>query len=390
VISALSYALDLTEGALPGHALRSCLLGIRIATELNLGEQQTNSLYFALLLKDAGRSNHARRIAGGARIMCKLGLGLDAVEAVHSLEERWDGGGQPDALKGEQIPLLSRIGAVAEHLDVFSGERGIAAAISSLIERSGTWFDPELVRVAVSLHHRGTLWTNCLPSASQEDSRRAVLDLDAGKRHLLQNGQIDHICEAFAEVVDAKSHFTFRHSMSVADTAYGIARRMGLPSHRVQLVRRAALLHDIGKLSLSNSILDKTTQLNETEWEAVYQHPRLTRQILERVGAFREMAVIAGEHHEKLDGSGYPNRLMALDLSLESRIVAVADVYGALSEDRPYRAGLEPQQIVSILTRLAPKKLDGDCVDVLVTMLAEESFVRFKPVLEESTTQIYA
>ncbi len=321
--------------------------------------------------------------------MCNLGLGYEAVEAVYSLKERWDGGGQPDALKGEQIPLLSRICAVAEHLDVFSGKRGIAAAISSLIEHSGTWFDPELVRVAVSLHRRGILWTNCLPSASHEDSRQAVLDLDAGKS-LLQNGQIDHICEAFAEVVDAKSHFTFRHSMSVADTAYGIARRMGLPWDRVQLVRRAALLHDLGKLSLSNSILDKTTQLNKTEWDAVYQHPRLSRQILERVSAFREMAIIAGEHHEKLDGTGYPDRLMAPDLSLESRIVTVADVYGALSEDRPYRAGLEPHQAVSILTKLSPKKLDGDCVDVLVTMLAEESLARFKPVLDEAATQVFA
>jgi putative nucleotidyltransferase with HDIG domain len=365
---------------------------MRIATELKLSERQTSSLYFALLLKDVGRSSYsnARRVTGSARIVRKLGLDHAAVEAVHSLEERWDGGGHPDALCGEQIPLLSRICAVAEHLDVVSGERGIVFAISSLIERSGTWFDPELVRVALSLQLRGTLWTNCLPSASQEDSRRAVLDLDAGQLHTLGNGQIDQICEAFAEVVDAKSHFTFRHSIGVADTAYGIARRMRLPSDRVKLVRRAALLHDIGKLSLSNAILDKTTKLDQAEWDAVYQHPRLTRQILERVGAFREMAIIAGEHHEKLDGTGYPNRLMAPDLSLESRIVAVADVYGALSEDRPYRPGLEPQHIVSILTRLAPKKLDGDCVDALIMMLAEESFVSFKPALEEAATQVCA
>lgn len=389
VISALSYALDLTEGALPGHALRSCLLGMRIATHLNLSHQQTSSLYFALLLKDVGRSSSSseRQVTGGAGIVRKLGLDHAAVEAVHSLDERWDGAGHPDALRGDEIPLLSRICAVAGHLDVFSGERGIAAAISSLREHSGTWFDPELVRVAVSLDRRGVLWTNCLPSVTQEDSRRAVLDLDAGRQHTLGNGQIDQICEAFAEVVDAKSHFTFRHSIGVADTAYGIARQMRLPVDRVKLVRRAALLHDIGKLSLSNSILDKTTQLDKTEWDAVYQHPQLTRQILERVAAFQEMAIIAGEHHEKLDGTGYPNRLMAPDLSLESRIVAVADVYGALSEDRPYRPGLEPQQIVSILTRLAPKKLDGDCVDALIAMLAEESFV---PGLEHAAAQVCA
>jgi putative nucleotidyltransferase with HDIG domain len=382
VISALSYALDLTEGVVPGHALRSCLLGMRIATELNLGEQQTSSLYFALLLKDLGCCSNTGRIAGSARIMSKLGLGRATVQAVHSLGERWDGKGHPDALKGEQIPLLSRICAVAQYLDVCSGKCGVAKAITMLAERSGTWFDPELVRLALSLYRRGDLWRDCLPFVSQEDSRRAVLDLDAGRQHTLESGRVDQICEAFAEVVDAKSPFTFRHSLGVADTAYEIARQMGLASDRVQLVRRAALLHDIGKLSLSNSILDKTTHLSETEWEAVYRHPRLTRQILERVRAFQEMAIIAGEHHEKLDGSGYPNRLMATDLSLESRIVAVADVYGALSEDRPYRMGLGSEQIVSILAKLAPRKLDGDCVDALVTIIADQSVVGFEPVPE--------
>ena len=397
VISALSFALDLTEGAVWGHALRSCLLGMRIADEIRLPEEKRNSLYFALLLKDVGWSSNATRMCEidriariirngvtqhanneeiiglrcdrGASIVSKLGLGVDTAEAVRSLDEHWDGDGYPDSLRGEQISLLARICAVAQHLDVFSAGRGIQAAMSTLVERSGTWFDPELVRVAVLLHRRGTLWANCLATDSQDDTRQAVLDMDSGRRHRLEAGRIDQICEAFADVVDAKSHFTFRHSMGVADAAYGIARGMGLAPDRVQLVRRAALLHDIGKLSVSNSILDKTTQLNEAEWKAVQQHPGLTRQILERVGPFREMAVIAGEHHEKLDGSGYPNRLLAPELSLESRIIAVADVYGALSEDRPYRAGLELEQIIAIMSKLVPRQLDGACFEVLVSLM---------------------
>ena len=159
--------------------------------------------------------------------------------------------------------------------------------------------------------------------------------------------------------------------MGVAEAAFGIANRLGLSADRVQVVRRAALLHDIGKLSVSNSILDKAGALTEQEWKSVHQHPGMTRQILERVGPFREIAVIAGEHHEKLDGSGYPHRLMAPDLSIEARIVAVADVYGALSEDRPYRAGMMVDEIVSIMGKLAPLKLDGDCVEALVSLLYE-------------------
>jgi putative nucleotidyltransferase with HDIG domain len=458
IISALSYALDLTEGAVHGHALRSCLMGMRIAEEAKVPSDQTSGLYFALLLKDIGCSSNASRLcqivggddramkagvrfedwtrphrpnlatlkllwknvlpsAGaaakvarilhigltqhrnnqemvglrsdrGASIITKLGMGEFAAEAVRSLHEHWDGSGYPDSVKGEQIPLLARICAVAQHLDIFSAGRGSQNAIDTLVERSGTWFDPQLVRIALSLHRRGTLWTNCSPGDREEDTRQAVLDLDAGTRHKLEPGQVDQICEAFADVVDAKSHFTFSHSMGVADAALGIAETMGLPAHRVQLVRRAALLHDIGKLSVSNAILDKRSVLSANEWKAVHQHPRITRLILERVRSFREMAVIAGEHHEKLDGSGYPDRLTARDLSLESRIIAVADVFGALSEDRPYRAGLKLEDTLSIMTKFASHQLDGDCFDALVCWASNEPSPAFSPALHRAASSL--
>ena len=451
IISALSYALDLTEGAVRGHALRTCLLGMRIAEEAKLPSDQTSGLYFALLLKDIGCSSNASRLcqivggderaikAGvkfedwtkphkpnlstlkllwknvlpessaaekvarilrigltqhknnqemislrcdrGASIVTKLGMGAFAAEAVRRLDEHWDGSGYPDSMKGEQIPLLARICAVAQHLDVFSADRGAREAIDTLKKRSGTWFDPQLVRIAVSLHRRGALWANCSPSDSEEDTRQAVLDLDSGARHKLEPGQVDQICEAFADVVDAKSPFTFRHSMGVADAALGIAETMGLPADRIQLVRRAALLHDIGKLSVSNSILDKSTKLNATEWESVHRHPTLTRLILERIRSLREMAIIAGEHHEKLDGSGYPEKLTARDLSLESRIIAVADVFAALTEDRPYRPGVNLKDTLSIMTKSVPHQLDGGCFDALVSMASNGRGQTFYPEL---------
>jgi putative nucleotidyltransferase with HDIG domain len=458
IISALSYALDLTEGAVHGHALRSCLLGMRIAEEARLPSDQISSLYFALLLKDIGCSNNASRMceivggddravkAGvkfedwtkphrpnlstlkllwknvlpgsgpaakiarilhigatqhrnneemislrcdrGASIISKLGMGALAAEAVRSLDEHWDGSGYPDSVKGEQIPLLARICSVAQHLDIFSAGHGAKSAVATLQERSGTWFDPSLVRIALSLHRRGALWGQCLPNDSEEDTRQAVLDLDGDRRRKLEPGQIDQICEAFADVVDAKSHFTYRHSIGVADAAFGIAQTLRLSPDRVQMVRRAALLHDIGKLGVSNTILDKSGQLSSSEWDAVYEHPTMTRRILERVGPFREMAVIAGEHHEKLDGSGYPNKLMEEDLSLESRIIAVADVYGALSEDRPYRPGMKLDQTVSIMKKLVPRQLDEDCFEAVVSHASGRRGMAFVPELGASGAEL--
>jgi putative nucleotidyltransferase with HDIG domain len=440
ILSALSFALDLTEGAVHGHAVRSCLLGMRIAQEAQIEAREMVDLYYALLLKDIGCSSNAARmcqIVGGddrvmksaaklmdwtkprtpklstlqllwktvlpeasaakriahivemgrtqhennkamitmrcdrgAHIMRKLELGERAAEAVRCLDEHWDGSGYPDGLRGEEAPRLARILAIAQHLDVFSTAKSPQVAIDVLRERSGRWFDPELVHVAIALHRRGALWTTCLASDDTHETQQAAVDLGPGTSIYLGRERIDQICEAFADVVDAKSPYTFRHSMGVTDAAVSIAQKMGLRSEQIDFVRRAALLHDIGKLAVSNSILDKAGKLNESEWKAVREHPGQTRRILERVSAFQELAVVAGEHHEKLDGSGYPNGLSARQLSLESRIIAVADVYGALSEDRPYRAGLSIEKIAAIMKSELPNRLDADCFEALMAGVA--------------------
>ncbi len=442
IISALSFALDLTEGAVPGHALRSCILGMRIARHAGLSHDELNDLYYALLLKDVGCSSNAARMcqivggddraikAGvkledwtqpnkpslstlkllwgtvlpegnfaerlariakigatqhsnnaemiglrcdrGASIIRKIGLREETAQAVFSLDEHWNGSGYPHRLTGETISLLARISCIAQHLDVFASETSPENAIAVLIERSGRWFDPELVLVAVSLHTDQSLWTDCLASIPEAQVRAAVLALEPVESLELGAEQIDRVCEAFSDVVDAKSPFTSRHSRGVAEAADAIAIVLGYSEERMQMVHRAALLHDLGKLRVPNSILDKPGKLTNEEFMVVKEHPALTQQILARIPAFREMSVIAGAHHEKLDGTGYPNKLVASDLSPEARIIAVADVYAALSEERPYRVSLDLSQVSAIMTKDIPHKLDAECYDALIFALSHE------------------
>jgi putative nucleotidyltransferase with HDIG domain len=307
----------------------------------------------------------------GASIVRKIGMSEQTALAVRALDEHWDGSGYPDRSIGTAIPPLARVMAVAQHLDVFALERGPATAMQVLRERTGRWFDPEVVKAAESLHRKGALWMDCLPTSnhspmqSQRFARSAVLDLAPPQIAGTSASHIDSICEAFAEVVDAKSHYTFSHSMGVTSVASAIGGVMGLNPDRQQLLHRAALLHDLGKLRVPNSILDKPGKLDADEWSVMREHPALTASILRRVKQFHELAAIAGAHHEKLDGSGYPNQLRAEELPLEARILTVADMYGALVEDRPYRAGFSHEQALEIMMREGTSKLDADCFAAL-------------------------
>ncbi len=444
ILVTLSFALDLTEGAVPGHAIRSCLMAVRIALAAGLDTRGISDLYHACLLKDAGCSSNSARMcqivggddrvvkAGakladwtrplrpkvstikllwhqvlpgaskfkkgarivkiaadqhrnnrelidlrcdrGAMIVRKLGLGTEAGAGVRHLDEHWDGGGYPSGLKGSNIPVISRLMAIAQHLDAFCMDQGPEAAINTLIERSGRWFDPDLTAAAVALDKARKLFLYCLPDESVKTARTAILALNPHTETRLSALDIDAICETFADVVDAKSPFTYQHSMGVMDAAVSIGTVLGLPGHRMQVLRRAALLHDVGKLGISNTILDKPGKLTDVEFGIVKTHPGLSAEILGHIGAFRELALMTGEHHEKLDGSGYPNGLRAKDLSLESRLLAVADIYGALSEKRPYREALAPPQITAIMERDVPSKLDGECYEALRTVMANATF----------------
>jgi putative nucleotidyltransferase with HDIG domain len=435
IVSALSFALDLTEDAVPGHAVRSCLLGMRIGRELGLTEDQLCDLYYALLLKDIGCSSNAARMcqilggddrkakrevktvdwtrptaagvkliwknalphAGkwerfqrliwlglkqdhynaemiglrcerGANIVRKIGLSEACAEAIHSLDEHWNGSGYPQRSRGEAIPVLARVLNIAQHLDVFASEQGRERAVETLNERSGSWFDPEIVRVAASLHRRDALWTGC----GTPDERNLAMELEPGSVRMIEADQVDRVCEAFADVVDAKSSCTYRHSLGVTEVAEALSLQMGLSSSRRRLVYRAALLHDLGKLRVPNSILDKPGKLDDAEWLVMREHPALSQQILERIPSFASIASIAGRHHEKLDGTGYPNRIKGDALSLEDRIVGIADFYGALSEDRPYRKAMPTEQIFAILREEVPHRFDGDCFDALLELVSKQ------------------
>jgi putative nucleotidyltransferase with HDIG domain len=220
-----------------------------------------------------------------------------------------------------------------------------------------------LVDATLSLCKSGKLWEDL----GKEDLIEHVLALEPTDRRLgADDKTIDAICLAFAEIIDSKTPFTYRHSVGVAEAASDIARHIGLGGGELRKLRRAALLHDIGKLGVSNAILEKPGKLTAEEFSQVRQHPYHTYEILRRIPAFSDFSYDAALHHERLNGKGYWQGLMADALSLPARILAVADVFDALSAKRPYRDALPLEKVFSMMREDAPHALDWLCLDALM------------------------
>jgi HD-GYP domain-containing protein (c-di-GMP phosphodiesterase class II) len=432
IISALSFALDVTEGQPAGHAARSCAIGMRIAAVAGVPEADLSSLYYALLLKDAGCSANAaavcsifgsddraykadrksadhrnkrtnavlafrnlepekslgRRLASlaslakraegatqelygvrcerGAQIARMIELPESTAAAIMALDEHWDGGGVPLGLRGTDIPLAARIMALAQVAEVYLASDGVDAALDVAAKRAGRWFDPELVAALLTTRGDTAFW-----GALSGDAVAVAGGFEPADRVLMADeAGLDRVAEAFAAIVDAKSPFTGRHSARVAEVAVGVAHTLALPAERIRDLRRAALLHDIGKLGVSNLVLDKPGKLDDAEWAAMRRHPELTVRILERVPPFRHFALDAGAHHERLDGRGYHLGLTAERLGWMPRTLAVADVFEALTADRPYRAALTAEEALQIMRRDRGSAFSAEHLDALETWVA--------------------
>jgi HD-GYP domain-containing protein (c-di-GMP phosphodiesterase class II) len=426
LVAALTLGIDLGFGQPMEHVLRQCLIALRLAERHDLDEEARASVYYTALLinvachSDAheqakwfgddialksGKYDHelgsVRAAAAGLRMLgsgkaplhrfrvglefmlsgrhevehmiaqhaklaqvlaAELELSDDVVAALGGAYEQWNGRGWPGELEGEEIPIAARLAQLAEFIEVAYRVGGLDAAMTLARKRSGTQFDPALAAL-VSTDAEGIL-----RGLDSVGTWEAVIGAEPALAVVLSDERFDAALAAIANFVDLKSPYLLGHSRAVADLAAVAGAELGLSDDEARTLRRAGLVHDFGRLGVSNAIWDKRGPLGTGEWERVRTHPYLTERMLHDSEALAPLGAIAVQQRECLDGSGYPRGLSGNVISRSARILGAADAYQAMREPRPYRAQLSADEAAAQLRAgVEAGRLDAAAVDAVLS-----------------------
>lgn len=430
LLAGLSIAIDLGFGLRPETAMRSCLAATRLARAHGLAEVEVRESFFASLLlhvgcpgfshetaslfgnehavtRAAARTNLAdpadyertlipeatrdlppreRRVvtellvregaAFGARydtascevgrfVARRLGLGDGVEQALFEVAEWWDGGGAPRGLHEEEISVGARVAHLAADAQVLVDLGGVEAAVEGLRARAGSVLDPVLVETFV-LNAREIL-------DSAGDPRERLLEEEPQPTEERVGSELAAIAAVFGDLADLKFPALHGHSTGVGVLAASAARGLRLDERTCADIEVAGYLHDLGRLAISNAIWEKPKPLTSAEWEQVRMHPYHSERILATSATLEALAPLAGMHHERLDGSGYHRGCNAREQSVAVRVLAAADVYQAMTQDRPHRARLTGEGAADELTRAArASTLDGDCVAAVLEAAGQD------------------
>jgi HD-GYP domain-containing protein (c-di-GMP phosphodiesterase class II) len=427
LVALLSLGTDLGLGQPMEHMIRACLIALRLGEQLGLGEAERGVLFYSGLLAwvgchtdayeqakwfgddttlkrdahyayDMGKVGPAltfmlRHIGGperslaqrvrvglafageGRRVLLalaenhylatdelveRLGLGDDVRAALRQTYERWDGKG-PYGMSGEEIDLTSRLINLADVVEVFGRTGGVEGAVVVARDRRGTQFDPDLVD---AFCERADILLSEVDATPSWDAVIAAEPALAGE---LDGDELEGALAAIGEFSELKSAWTMGHSRGVAELAAEAGRRFGLPASELVTLRRAACVHDVGRLGVPNTIWDKPGPLSPSELERVRLHPYLSERMLAFSPVLAPLGALAVLHHERLDGSGYPRGLAADGLSPAGRLLAAADAYHAMTEPRPYRGPLTAGEAAAELRReVAQGRIDGGAADAVL------------------------
>lgn len=389
----LSDALDLISPMLVNHHKQVAYAAFNIGMELGLSPEQRYELIMAGMLHDVGALSLKERMNTlnfefqhpykhaeiGYALLKKFQPLSKVATLVRYHHVPWEGGKGSQFME-QSVPLGSHILHLADRLAVLmrKDQEPIGQAdeiCNTLREHSGKMFMPDLVDALMKLASRAHFWLDIAsPSITLILSRQMSSGLPTIELNL---DELLNLANLFSHVIDFRSSFTATHSSGVATIAEWLAKFIGFSEGECKMMKIAGYLHDLGKLAVPTEILEKPTKLTEDEFNIIKSHTYYTYRVLENIEELDTINMWASFHHERLDGSGYPFGIKGDDMPLGSRIMAVADVFTAITEDRPYRKGMAPERALKILKQMADNSaLDSNVVSVLEVHIDEVNFAR--------------
>ncbi len=437
LLCALSFATGLGLGERLDHGLKSAYIGLQVADVLSLPHEDREAVFYGALLKDVGctacsagfaaffpddelvprldfmlvdPSKFSDIVAWMSRnvpvdaqlptritkllsffVQCgpvvkealrghceiaelfarRLGFPEYVQRTLRFQWERWDGKGMAYGLKGNEVPVAARILHAAQMLEFTHGFAGPEAARTLTRERRGNRFDPEVAGAFLDVSERTDFWKEL----EHEQAQATILAMKpATSADRITEDQTDVVCEAVADFIDIKTRETWHHSSIVAEVAVGVGYRLGLEPAEQTKLRRAALVHDVGKVAIPYGILTKADHLSASEWEQFRLHPYYTERVLDRVESLRELAPAAAAHQEWVNGQGYHRQLTGEQIPLNGRVLAVADTYARLA--RPQDEQVERRDVLRRMRSLVGTQFDEACYEALVESVTGESRVK--------------
>ncbi|MEW6086951.1 MAG: HD domain-containing phosphohydrolase [bacterium] len=391
LILCLSNTIDLVSSIMVNHHQRVAYIALSIAEELGLSSEEINELVLAGILHDAGALSLQQRMDALSFEIEKphqhAETGYRLLESFTPLSKEallikyhhvpWEEGGGEE-FHGEKVPLGSHILHLSDRIDVLiDREEDILGQVKGIYnrieEQSVKMFMPELVDAFKSLSRKEYFWLDTvshgITSVLRRNGRLKMVEV-SGKALL-------DLANLFSQIIDFRSHFTASHSSGVSAVSEELARLAGFSPGECRMMKIAGLLHDLGKLAIPTEILEKAGKLTPDEFNVIRSHTFYTYRSLESIRNLELINSWASFHHERLDGQGYPFHISGDDLSLGARIIAVADIFNALTEKRPYRDGSGFNETIGILERMAQSKaIDPYIVSILKSNYDEISSIR--------------
>ncbi|MGM0548734.1 MAG: HD-GYP domain-containing protein [Bacillota bacterium] len=379
----ISRALDIGSYDILDHSSRVAYIALEIAAKLELTETKKNEIVLAALVHDLGIINYAdkekaqnffeleEKVAEkhsqiGAELLQKLDFMPELAQIVYYHHHNFNQQ-NIDGIQKKAIPLASRVIRLADRIearvaaDTFILEQK-EEIMRDIKAKSGSWFDPKLVNIFLDLAQKESFWLNL----ETKEYNHILRKWGKNTKRDINLGNLESLASIVAHLIDRVSPFTSRHSSGVATIAAMLTSELGFNLKEQRAIRIAGLFHDLGKLIVPNQIIEKKGELTNSEYKLIKQHTFYTYRLLNRIEGLGSIPEWAAFHHERLDGTGYPFRINAENLNLGSRIMAISDVFQALTEDRPYRAAFTISKALKIIEQMQlESKLDKNLVSVL-------------------------